>query len=495
METSMVELSSGKTTVDDLLKTWGEANPDDTVTEVGSTYKSPADAVNFIKLWNTSHQKYNCAWDNCRTFVDNFVVAMVDDKAFWKARVSRARPRENIYAPVVDKACGTPLEYAHWRQKIIKNYAAEKRKRSLFSRSPSITAYNSKPTLQDPTPAALETQPDAYQIQMHDDGRIDVTINASVTDSIEEEEFLADSSPMFEPSISSHDRHVPSLNVVIQIVGSRGDVQPFLAIGQELVKRGHRVRLATHATFQKFVRDAGLEFYPLAGDPVELMAYMVKNPGLLPSLQSIKEGDISKKRRMIKEILDSAWDSCTKPDEESQVPFLADAIIANPPTFAHIHCAEKLCIPLHVMFTMPWSSTRSFPHPLINMVDYAKNSNQVLNLLSYDAIETLTWQGLGDIINNFRKRTLQLSGVPFTVGPYMVKDLGVPHTYCWSPTLIPKPQDWGSHINVSGFCFLNLASEYDPPTSLQNFLESGPPPVFFGFGSIVVDDADSLSKT
>ena len=32
-------------------------------------------------------------------------------------------------------------------------------------------------------------------------------------------------------------------------------------------------------------------------------------------------------------------------------PFVADAIIANPPSFAHIHCAEKLGIPLHLMFT------------------------------------------------------------------------------------------------------------------------------------------------
>ncbi|ORY03123.1 UDP-Glycosyltransferase/glycogen phosphorylase [Basidiobolus meristosporus CBS 931.73] len=326
---------------------------------------------------------------------------------------------------------------------------------------------------------------------MHEDGRFDVTIH----DAIVEDGYLVDDPPIFEVPQYTKDRYIPSLNVVIQIVGSRGDVQPFLPIGQELLRRGHRVRLATHETFRKFITDAGLEFYPLAGDPVELMAYMVKNPGLLPSIQSIKEGDISKKRRMIKDILDSAWDSCTKPDEENQRPFLADVIIANPPSFAHIHCAEKLCIPLHIMFTMPWSPTRAFPHPLSNMVDYTNSPREVVNLLSYDAIETLTWQGLGDIINNFRKRTLQLPGLQFTVGPYLLKDLGVPHTYCWSPSLIPKPQDWRPHINVSGFSFLDLANEYSPSSSLKTFLESGPPPVYIGFGSIVVDDPDQLTKT
>jgi hypothetical protein len=81
----------------------------------------------------------------------------------------------------------------------------------------------------------------------------------------------------------------PLLNIVIQVVGSRGifksrngvgpklientgDVQPFIALGQELVQVGHRVRLATHDTFRDFVSESGLEFFPIGGDPAELMA-------------------------------------------------------------------------------------------------------------------------------------------------------------------------------------------------------------------------------
>jgi hypothetical protein len=63
-----------------------------------------------------------------------------------------------------------------------------------------------------------------------------------------------------------------ALNIVIQVVGSRGDVQPFIALGNELQRWGHRVRLATHGVFEEFVKDAGLEFYPIGGDPTELMA-------------------------------------------------------------------------------------------------------------------------------------------------------------------------------------------------------------------------------
>ncbi|XP_028958003.1 sterol 3-beta-glucosyltransferase UGT80A2-like [Malus domestica] len=67
------------------------------------------------------------------------------------------------------------------------------------------------------------------------------------------------------------------------IVGTRGDVQPFVAIGKRLQEYGHRVRLATHANFKDFVLTAGLEFYPLGGDPKVLAGYMVKNKGFLPS--------------------------------------------------------------------------------------------------------------------------------------------------------------------------------------------------------------------
>ena len=63
-----------------------------------------------------------------------------------------------------------------------------------------------------------------------------------------------------------------------------------------------------------------------------------------------------------------------------------------------------------------------------------------------------------------------------------------------SPALIPKPKDWGSHITISGFFFLSLASNYQPDPELAEFLAAGPPPVYIGFGSIVVDDPNAMTK-
>ena len=152
--------------------------------------------------------------------------------------------------------------------------------------------------------------------------------------------------------------HGAKLNIVIQVVGSRGDVQPFIAIGNELQKHGHRVRLATHDVFEDFVREHGIEFYPIGGDPAELMAYMVKNPSLIPSMSSIRAGDIGAKRKMITSMLEGCWKSCIEADLRTNKPFTADAIIGNPPSFAHVHCAQALGCPVSSLIWLLYNSAR-----------------------------------------------------------------------------------------------------------------------------------------
>ncbi|KAL2020724.1 hypothetical protein VTK56DRAFT_8024 [Thermocarpiscus australiensis] len=327
--------------------------------------------------------------------------------------------------------------------------------------------------------------------------------------------------PYIPPSLGGQPGQTPPprLNVVIQIVGSRGDVQPFVALGQVLRDAyGHRVRLATHATFKSFVEENGLEFFNIGGDPAELMAFMVKNPGLMPGLDALANGDIKKRRKEIQEILMGCWRSCIEagdgmgvpppqhsrgepvderyvlPGDTRNRPFVADAIIANPPSFAHIHIAEKLGIPLHMMFTMPWTPTRAFPHPLADIMSTTTDV-VMANYVSYALVEMMTWQGLGDVINRFRTHALELDPISLLWAPGLLNRLRVPTTYCWSPALTPKPADWAPEITVAGFYFLNLESRYNPDPELVGFLQPGPPPVYIGFGSIVVDDPDALTRT
>ena len=282
-------------------------------------------------------------------------------------------------------------------------------------------------------------------------------------------------------------------------------MQPFVALGKTLKEEHHhRVRLATHSNFKGFVEENGLEFFNIGGDPAELMAFMVKNPGLIPGFESLRRGDVGKRQREIFDILLGCWRSCIEAGdgmdaeflEDNDVgqprPFVADVIIANPPSFAHIHCAEKLGIPVHLMFTMPWSPTHVFPHPLANVQSSNADPNMT-NLISYSLVEAMTWQGLGHVVNRFRENNLRLEPVSLMYAPNILNRLHIPYTYCWSPALIPKPNDWGPHISISGFYFLALASTFSPDPDLLEFLDAGPPPVYIGFGSIVVDDPDAMT--
>ncbi|KAK4033344.1 sterol 3-beta-glucosyltransferase [Parachaetomium inaequale] len=341
--------------------------------------------------------------------------------------------------------------------------------------------------------------------QATSDGRVDINLESrlcrtlsllvppkySEFDPKAAQEVVAETQP--PPAYTEAGPQSLRLNIVIQVVGSRGDVQPFVALGMELQRHGHRVRLATHDTFCDFVRASGLEFFPVGGDPAELMAYMVRNPGLIPSMESLRAGDIQKKRRMVAEMLEGFWRSCGEPDPATQTPFVAEAIIANPPSFAHLHCAQALGVPLHLMFTMPWTSTRSFCHPLANLKAGGDISQEVANYVSYLTVEWMTWQGLGDIINDWRI-TLDLEPVPFSEGPGLAETLKVPFTYCWSPALVPKPNDWPAYIDVCGF-FFREPPNYTPDPDLAKFLAAGPPPIYIGFGSIVIDDPEALTAT
>ncbi|EME46228.1 glycosyltransferase family 1 protein [Dothistroma septosporum NZE10] len=299
----------------------------------------------------------------------------------------------------------------------------------------------------------------------------------------------------------------PKLNLVIMVIGSRGDIQPFLKIGKILKEEyGHRVRIATHPTFRDFVeKETDLEFFSIGGNPSELMAFMVKNPGLIPGLQTIKEGEIPRRRAAMGEMFEGMWRACINTtDNENDAqnlkmigekqPFIADAIIANPPSMAHVHIAERLGIPMHIMFTFPYSPTQAFPHPLANIRTSKSNVDEsYVNFMSYPLVEMMTWQGLGDIVNKFRVKTLGLEPVSSLWAPGALYRMKVPYTYMWSPSLVSKPNDWGPEIDISGFVFMELAKNFKPDQDLVEFLEAGDPPIYIGFGSIVVDDPNAFT--
>jgi sterol 3beta-glucosyltransferase len=109
--------------------------------------------------------------------------------------------------------------------------------------------------------------------------------------------------------------------------------------------------------------------------------------GLMPGLLSPQRCEVMKNSKILMDSLNSSWVACTHPGTWKDKPFCADAIIATPLAHGHIHCAQRLSIPLHVMSSNPWTPTKQFAHPLANIQANDEMSFEVQNYLSYLLIE------------------------------------------------------------------------------------------------------------
>ncbi|KAF1771890.1 Glycosyltransferase family 28, N-terminal domain [Phytophthora cactorum] len=243
-----------------------------------------------------------------------------------------------------------------------------------------------------------------------------------------------------QPSIG---RAPPAMQICIMIVGTRGDVQPFLAIAKRCNK--------TDMNLPGLLTNHGVEFYPLGGDPKELAAYMK---------------DVPRQMQILEDILMSTWPAVSAPDPDAQ------AIISNPVTYGHIHVAEKLGVPLHIMFPQPWVPTVAFPHPMSNLP--YQDKPQKRNYLSYKLVDLLMWETTERIVNTFRSNVLGLSRIrKGGRGREMLLDLDIPHSF----------------INAEdrGFVLHGVSRA-------RSFLGNDGGPIFVGFGSMVLEDPRATTK-
>ncbi|XP_059631590.1 sterol 3-beta-glucosyltransferase UGT80B1 [Cornus florida] len=316
-------------------------------------------------------------------------------------------------------------------------------------------------------------------VKIQNDGtvEVDLTKGAPVASELLEFHSFEGTPTNIDYITTEFNKSIPTLKITMLIVGTRGDVQPFLAIAKRLQEFGHHVRLATHANFRTFVKAAGIDFYPLGGDPRVLAGYMARNKGFIPS----SPGEISIQRKQLKAIIESLLPACTEADMETGEPFRTQAIIANPPAYGHAHVAEALGVPLHIFFTMPWTPTYEFPHPLARVPQSAGY------WLSYIVVDLLIWWGIRSYINDFRKRKLKLAPIAY-FSTYNGSISHLPTGYMWSPHVVPKPSDWGPLVDVVGYCFLNLGSKYQPREEFVQWIQKGPKPIYIGFGSMSLED-------
>ncbi|KAF2743903.1 glycosyltransferase family 1 protein [Sporormia fimetaria CBS 119925] len=282
-----------------------------------------------------------------------------------------------------------------------------------------------------------------------------------------------------DPSASIIDFKPEPLNIVCLTIGSRGDVQPYIALCKELLKEGHKPKIATHAEFESWVRKHGIDFAPVDGNPAELMKICIDN-GMF-TVNFMLEAN-SKMRGWLDRVCKTAWTACQG----------ADLLIESPSAMAGIHIAEALEIPYFRAFTMPWTRTRAYPHAF--SVTSAKLGGQY-NSITYTAFETVFWAAITSQINRWRRDQL---GLPSTSMSKMQTNKR-PFLYNFSPSVVTPPLDWPDWIRVTGYWFLDEGDNYQPPDDLVQFIDKarsdGKKLVYVGFGSIVIDDPALLTKT
>jgi sterol 3beta-glucosyltransferase len=270
-----------------------------------------------------------------------------------------------------------------------------------------------------------------------------------------------------------------SLRITCLTIGSRGDVQPYIALCKGFIAEGHKPRIATHSEFKGWIEGHGIEFAPVAGDPAELMRICVENGMFTYSF--LKEAS-STFRGWIDELLSSAWEACQG----------SDILIESPSAIAGIHVAEALQIPYFRAFTMPWTRTRAYPHAFV--VPEHKMGG-AYNYITYVMFDNVFWKAIAGQVNRWRKKELGLSRTNLE----KMQPNKVPFLYNFSPSVVVPPLDYSDWIRVTGYWFLDEGQNFQPPKVLTDFIakarKDGKKLVYIGFGSIVVSDSAALTKT
>jgi sterol 3beta-glucosyltransferase len=268
--------------------------------------------------------------------------------------------------------------------------------------------------------------------------------------------------------------------ITILAGGSRGDTQPYIALGLALKQRGCEVRIATHENFESFVRGYGLDFHPIRGDVTAVAtgemgreAAQADNP--LKVLLSF-----NKLKALVFDLQKDFYDACAG----------SDAIVYHPGATIGYFTAQKMKIPSIFGAPFPMSPTREFPA----LIFYnAPRLGRTYNLTTHRIFEQIMWQTSGSAVKDFWKKEFGRAPDNF-VSPYGKQTTRqLPTVISCSDHVFPRPADWPEGVHNTGYWFLDEEAGWTPPADLADFLQKGEPPVYVGFGS--VGDSTQAEKT
>ena len=274
------------------------------------------------------------------------------------------------------------------------------------------------------------------------------------------------------------------MRILIIAPGSRGDVEPYLALAQGLQAAGHAVRFLTHENFASLVTSYGVDFRPIPGNAQdiaqgsEMRDSIGKGNFLAHMAQMAKDAETTAVHAV-----EAGLDACEGVE-------LLIAGIAG--LFVSLALAEKLGLPVVQAYYVPFTPTRQYPSALLPSVPAALGGS--LNRVSYYMTRQMIWQGFRSADRVIRGQVLGLAPAPF-LGPYNSRSLrGLPVLYCFSPAVIPPAPDWDDKTHVTGYWFLDPPAGWSPAPELSAFLQAGPPPVFVGFGSMPDRDPHAATQ-
>jgi sterol 3beta-glucosyltransferase len=263
------------------------------------------------------------------------------------------------------------------------------------------------------------------------------------------------------------------MRIDLLALGSRGDVQPFVALGLGLQRAGHRVRIVTLGGFEDFVRGYGLDCVSVASSPQGIAASDAGRDWVKQrdSVVGFLRGFVQVTSTLAQDAMARYWRVCQ--DAEALVASAGGLLLA-------VNVAEKMGLPLIRAQLAPSAPTRydwtGRTTPLIA-------AQRAWEAFVGTTFRVLIWQGLRGTINGSRRDLFQLPPLPLQDPFGALNRRRIPLLDGYSPTVVPRPPDWGNWIHLTGFWFLDDSPGWVPPAELVDFLGSGPPPMFIGFGS------------
>jgi UDP:flavonoid glycosyltransferase YjiC (YdhE family) len=267
------------------------------------------------------------------------------------------------------------------------------------------------------------------------------------------------------------------MKILIATLGSRGDVQPYLALAVGLQQAGHGVTLAAPQTFAGWIQSYGVDVAPVQFNPQDAMQKLSQTGGGLRSLSAM----LKIVREGMKEAQADVWQAAKD----------TDFFIQSATGMGAMEMAELRGIPAAFAYLFPFAPTRSFP---MFWLPFRFSLGGGYNLLTHKLMARLLWRFGGSLNNQWRGR---LGLKPWRSEREMfayARALKTPFLYGYSPSLLPAPADWDEQQQVTGYWFLSAAADWQPPAALRQFLADGSPPVYVGFGSMRLKNAERQTQ-